>query len=124
MFKKVVLSCLAAILLAVSFSGTVLAAEGDHPELVKARGEVIAVDPVAGKLRIEKNNGTVLTFFTNEETTFRGFENLAEMQEGWKAGVAAREDEDGKLWAVLIIAGDTSDVLKVRGRVTDVNTSA
>ncbi len=124
MFKKVLLPLIAAILLAVTFSGTALAAEGDHPELLKARGEVIAVDPAAGKFQIEKGDGTVLTLFVNEETTFRGLESLDEMQVGWKAGVAAREDEDRKLWAVLVIAGDTSDVNQVRGKVIDVNTSA
>ena len=124
MFKKVVLPLIAAILLAVSFSGTALAAEGDHPELVKARGEVIAVDPSAGKFRIEKSDGTILTFFVNEDTNFRGLESLDEMQVGWKAGVAAREDEAGKLWAVLVIAGDKTDILQARGKVVDVNISA
>ena len=124
MFKKVVLPLIAAILLAVTFSGTALAAEGDHPELLKVRGEVIAVDPAAGKFRMEKSDGTILTFFVNEDTTFRGLENLAEMQVGWKAGVAAREDEDGKLWAAWVIAGDTSDIQHTRGKVIDVNISA
>ena len=124
MFKKVVLPVIAAILLAVTFSGTALAAEGDHPDLLKTRGEVIAVDPAAGKFRIETSDGTVLTFFVNDETNFRGLESLDEMEVGWKAGVAAREDEHGKLWAVLVIAGDTSDFQHVRGKVIDVNTSA
>lgn len=124
MFKKVVLPLIASILLAVTFSGTVLAAEGEHPELVKARGEVITVNPAAGQFRIEKSDGTVLTLFVNEDTTFRGLESLEDMQVGWKAGVAAREGEDGKLWAVLVIAGDTSDFSQVRGKVIDVNTSA
>ncbi len=124
MFKKVVYSLMTAALLVVSFSGTVFAAEGDHPELVKARGEVIAVDPAAGKFRLEKSDGTVLTVFVTEKTTFRGLESLEEMQVGWHAGIAAREDSNGKLWAVAVIAGETSDVLKVHGKVTDVNTSA
>ena len=124
MFKKIVVPLIAAILLAVTLSGTALAAEGDHPELLKARGEVIAVDPAAGKFRIEKSDGSVLTFFVNEDTNFRGLEGLPEMQVGWKAGVAAREDGDGKLWAVWVIAGDPSHFNQVRGRVIDVNSSA
>lgn len=123
MFKKMILSLIAAVLLAGSFSGAALAAEGDRPELVKARGEVVAVDPDAGKFRIETNDDEVITFFVNERTTFRGLEGLADLQVGWRAGVAARE-EDGKLWAVLVIAGEKVDLLKVRGQVTDVNTSA
>jgi hypothetical protein len=124
MFKKVVIPLITAILIAVTFSGTALAAEGDHPDLLKARGEVIAVDPAAGKFRIEKNDGTVVTYFVNEDTVFRGLESLSEMQVGWKAGVAAQEGEDGKLWAVVVIAGDTSDLLQARGKVIDVNLSA
>ena len=124
MFKKVVIPLIAAILIAVTFSGTALAAEGDHPDLLKARGEVIAVDPAAGKFRIEKNDGTVVTYFVNEDTAFRGLESLSEMQVGWKAGVAAQEGDDGKLWAVVVIAGDTSDLLQARGKVIDVNLSA
>lgn len=124
MFKKIVLSFLAAVLLTVSFSGTAFAAEGEPPELVKARGEVIAVDPAAGKFRVEKPDGSVLTFFVTEETVFRGLESLEELQVGWKAGVAAREDGDGKLWAVQVIAGDGLDLLQARGQVTDINTAA
>lgn len=124
MFRKIVLPLMAAILLAVTFSGTALAAEGDQPELLKARGEVIAVDPGAGKFRIEQGDGTVLTFFVDDDTTYRGLEGLEEMEVGWKAGVAAREGEDGKLWVVFVIAGDTSANEQVRGKVTDVNTTA
>jgi len=124
MLKKVVISLLASILIAVTFSGTALAAEGDHPELLKARGEVIAVDPAAGKFRIEKNDGSVVTYFVDDDTTFRGLESLEGMQVGWKAGVASREGEGGKLWAVLVIAGDASDIQHARGKVIDVNLSA
>ncbi|MCJ7715022.1 MAG: DUF5666 domain-containing protein [Anaerolineales bacterium] len=124
MYKKIVLSLSAALLIAASFSGIAFAAEDDPAGPVKARGEVIAVDPAAGKFRIEKSDGTVLTFFVNDQTHYRGLENLDELQIGWKAGVAAREDQDGKLWAVLVIAGDTSDFIQVRGKITDVNTSA
>ncbi|RLD01626.1 MAG: hypothetical protein DRI46_03155 [Chloroflexi bacterium] len=123
MFKKVVLPLIAAVILAVSLSGTALAAEGDEPGRIKARGEVIAVDPVAGKFRVENKEGEVFTFFVNENTSFRGLDSLTEMQVGWKAGVAARE-VGGKFWAVLVIAGEPLDLHQVRGRVVGVNTSA
>jgi len=123
MFKKVLLPLIAAVMLAVSFSGTALAAEGDRPELIKARGEVIAVDPVAGKFRVENSEGDVFTFFVNEDTSFRGLDSLTEMQVGWKAGVAARE-EGGQFWAVLVIAGEPLDLHQTRGKVVEVNTSA
>jgi hypothetical protein len=123
MFKKIFLPLIAAALLAVSFTGTVLAAE-ETPEGVRVRGEVIAVDAVAGKFRIEKNDGTVLTFFVNENTHFRGkAQSLEDLEVGWKVGVGAREDDD-KLWAILVISGDPEDFIKARGRVTDVNKSA
>jgi len=123
MFKKVFLPLMAAVLLAVTFSGTALAADGEELDLIKARGEVVAVDPAAGKFRIEKNDGEVVTFFVNEDTNFRGLESLAEMQVGWKAGAAARQ-EDGTNWAVVVIAGEKLDLNKTRGVVLDVNTSA
>ena len=124
MLKKIVLSFMAALLIAVSFSSIVFAAEDDPNGSVKARGEVIVVDLKAGNFQIENNDGTTLTFFVSEETRFRGFESLDELQVGWKTGVTAREDQDGKLWAVVVIAGDRADLIKVRGKITDVNTSA
>ncbi len=72
MLKKIVLSLMAALLIAVSFSGIVFAAEDDPNGSVKARGEVIVVDLKAGNFQIEKNDGTTLTFFVSEETRFRG----------------------------------------------------
>jgi hypothetical protein len=123
MFKKAFFVLMAAVMLTVSFSGTAFAAETDPVDLIKARGEVIAVDPGAGKFRIENSDGEVITFFVNENTRYRGLESLAEMQVGWKAGVAARE-EGGKLWAVLVIAGEQIDFQRARGKVIDVNTSA
>lgn len=123
MLKKILLPLMAAIMLAVSFSGTALAAEADRPELIKVRGEVVAVDPESGKFRIENPEGEVYTFFVDEETAFRGLESLREMQVGWRAGVAAR-DENGRLVAVLVIAGEKLEFLRARGRVTEVNTSA
>ena len=113
MFKKVFLPLMAAIVLAVSVSGTALAAEVDEREMIRTRGEVVAVDPIAGKFRLENPDGDVVTFFVNEDTTFRGLESLAEMQVGWKAGVAARE-VDGKYWAVLVVAGEGMNLSRAR----------
>ncbi len=124
MFRKILLPLLAAVLITLSVSGTALAAEGDGLDLVRARGEVIVVDPPSGMFQIEKEDGTVLTFFVNEKTAFRGLDSLDEMQVGWKAGVVAREDDEGQLWAVLVLAGDPADLLKARGKVIDVNTAA
>jgi len=125
MFKKIVLPIIAAIMLTVSFSGTALAAEDDHPEGIRVRGEVIAIDTSAGKFQIEKPDGSELTFFVNGQTRFQGeAQSLEELEVGWKVGVGAREDEGGKLWAVLVLSGDPEDFFQTRGLVTDVNTSA
>ena len=124
MFKKIILPVLAAALLAVVFSGTALAAE-DQPEGIRVRGEVSAVDSGLGKFRIETSEGSILTFFTDQETHFRGeAQDLDELEIGWKVGVGARESEDGKLWAVLVISGDPDDYFKTRGLVSDVNLAA
>lgn len=125
MFKKIVLPIIAAAMLTVSFSGTALAAETDQPEGIRVRGEVIAVDTSAGNFRIEKTDGSELMFFVNEQTRFRGeAQSFEELEVGWKVGVGARADEDGKLWAVLVLSGDPEDYFQTRGLVTDVNTSA
>jgi hypothetical protein len=125
MLKKVLLPLLAAVLVAVSFSGTAHAAEEDPPGAVHTRGEVIAVDTAVGKFRIENRDGEVWTFFVNENTHFRGkAQNLEGLQVGWKVGVRAREDDNEKLLAVLVISGDPEDIIRFRGLVTDVNTAA
>jgi len=129
MFKKIVLSLMAALLITVSISGAAFAAEEDPQGFVKARGEVIDVNLSAGKFKLEKSDGTVMTFFVDENTRFRGrVESLEDLQVGWKAGVAARESngegEGGKLLAVLVIAGDPADYIQVRGEITRVDPGA
>ena len=125
MLKKVLLPLIAAVLIAVSFSGTVYAAEKDPQEVVHVRGEVIGVEKGAGTFLVKTHDGEERTFFVNENTHFRGkAQSLDELEVGWKVGVRAREDEDGKLQAVLVISGDPEDFIRFRGLVTDVNTSA
>ncbi len=124
MFKKIVLSLMAAMLITVAISGTVFAAEEDPGGYVKARGEVIDVNLSAGKFQLEKSDGTIMTFFVDENTRFRGrVESLEDLQVGWKAGVAAHEGngEGGKLIAALVIAGDPADLIRVRGEITRVD---
>ena len=125
MLKKALLALFTAALIAVSFTGAVYAADEEPAGAVQARGEVIAVDPGAGKFRIEDRDGQEWTFFVDENTHFRGKAiSLDELQVGWKVGVRAREVENGKLQAVLVISGDPEDFIQFRGLVTDVNTAA
>ena len=125
MIKKVILPLLAAVLITVSFNGKAFAAEDDQPEIINAKGEVIEVDHAAGKFRLKTREGELLSLFTDENTHYRGkVENLDDLQVGWKAGVRARVDENGKNWAVLVIAGDGSEIIKARGEVTQVDPTA
>lgn len=122
MFKRILLSVLAALVIAVSVSGTAFAEEENPPGLVKARGEVISVNTAARKFRLETQDGTVMTFFVDESTRFRGeLESLEDLQVGWRAGVSAREGEGSNLLAVLVIAGAPPELVKVRGEVTEVD---
>ncbi len=129
MFKKIVLSLMAALLITVAISGTAFASEEDPGGFVRARGEVIDINLAAGKFQLEKSDGTVMTFFVDENTRFRGrVESLEDLQVGWKAGVAAHEGngegEGGKLLAVLVIAGDPAELIRVRGEITRVDPGA
>ncbi|NOQ39266.1 MAG: hypothetical protein GQ562_03035, partial [Anaerolineales bacterium] len=110
-------------------SGAAFAAEEDPQGFVKARGEVIDVNLSAGKFKLEKSDGTIMTFFVDENTRFRGrVESLEDLQVGWKAGVAAHEGngegEGGKLLAVLVIAGDPAEYIQARGEITGVDPGA
>jgi hypothetical protein len=92
---------------------------------IRARGEVTAVDPGAGKFRIQEPDGKALTFFVDEKTRYGGqLEDLSDMQVGWKAAVAARETEEGKTVATLVIAGERPELNKMRGKVTSVDSQA
>jgi hypothetical protein len=126
MFKKFVLSLMAALLITVSITSAAFAAEQDPPGIVKMRGEVINVNLAAGKFQLEKPDGEIMTFFVDENTRFRGrVENLDDLQVGWTVGVAAHEGkgdgEGGELLAVLVIAIDPSELIKVRGEITRVD---
>lgn len=93
---------------------------------IRVRGEVTAVDPAAGKFRIMKRDGRELTFFVDEDTRYGGqLEELSGLQVGWKAGVAARQEDDGgKRIATLVIAGERPQRFKARGTVTAVDSQA
>ncbi len=92
---------------------------------VRARGEVTAVDADAGKFRIQTSRGEELTFFVDRDTRFGGqLEGVDDMQVGWKAAVAGSENEDGKLLAAVVIAGDRPDLARFTGQVTAVDAAA
>ncbi len=76
---------------------------------VRKRGEITSVDVDAGTFSLQTPNGEELTFTVGENTIYKGqLESLDEMQVGWEAGVAAKEQEDGTLLVALVIAGNRS----------------
>ena len=83
----------------------VLVIAGTRPEVIRAQGTVSAVAVGAGKFKLTKPDGTVLTIFVDENTRFRGqAANLSEMENGWRAGVVV-EQADGKLLARVVLSG-------------------
>jgi hypothetical protein len=94
---------------------------GRAPDLVKVRGEVTAVDTVNMKFEILTADGERMRIFVDENTRYQGqLSSLDEMQVGWQAGVAARDD-DGQLTAVLVIAGIRPEQIRVQGLVVGVD---
>lgn len=121
MLKKIAFSLMAALLAAGSLAGAAFAAEDDPGEFLRTRGEITQVDAEAGKFRLTDPQGSVQTFFVDETTRYHGeLESLEEMQVGWKAAVAA-EEQDGKLWARVVIAGQLEQLLRFRGEITEVD---
>jgi hypothetical protein len=122
MFKKIVLSLVAAILIAVSFSGPALAAEGDDDGLLRARGKVTDVNTSAGKFSIQTPEGDQLRLFVDEKTRYAGqIGSLEDLEVGMGAGVAYKEHSEGKLVVVGLVAGHAPDLNKIRGEVTAVD---
>ncbi len=120
MFKKVLFPVLTALLIALSFSGTALAQEGDG--LLKARGKVIDINTSAGKFSIQTPSGEELRFFVDENTRYAGqIGGLEDLEVGMGAGVAYSQQGEGKLTAVALVAGDGSNLVKVKGEVTAVD---
>jgi hypothetical protein len=98
---------------------------GRAPDLIKVKGEVTAIDAGLGKFEVVTAEGTAMRFFVDENTRYQGqLSSLEELRVGWRAGVAAKEGEDGKLTAVLIIAGIRPEVVRVQGVIADVNPAA
>jgi ribosomal protein S8E len=64
----------------------------------------------------------------HEKTRYGGqLENLESMEIGWQAGVAALEDQEGRLNAAVVIAGERQerpDLERFRGTVTAVDAAA
>ena len=79
----------------------------DRPEIIKAQGTLKTVSPGAGKFQLEKSDGTVLTIYVNEKTTYRGQVNsFDDLKKGMRAGFGGYMDDDGKIIARVVVAGN------------------
>jgi hypothetical protein len=107
----------------------VLVIAGTRPEVVRAQGLIVGVDPSAEKFRLEKPDGSVLTFFVDEDTTYKGqIGGIGDLEEGMRAGVGGYENEDGQWIARVVLAGNPPDerpeLIKAQGRIKTVSPGA
>ena len=98
---------------------------GDAPDLVKAKGAVTSVTLSGEKFEIETSDGRTIQYFVDEKTRYQGqLSSLEELKVGWQAAVAAKEGEDGKLTAVLVIAGTRPEQIRAKGIIVGVDANA
>ena len=127
MLKRISLPILMALLFTLVFSSTALAADGPPTERVRVRGEIVSVHAGAGTFQLKTGEGKTLTFFVSDNTRYLGkAQSLAELQAGWKAGVAGRK-EGGRYLAAAVFAvelKDRPDLSRHQGEVTAVDAGA
>jgi hypothetical protein len=98
---------------------------GDAPELLKVRGEVTSVDVGAGTFSIETEDGRSLRFYVDDKTRYQDqLTSLEDLQVGWKAGVAAKETDNGQFLAVMVIAGTRPEQIRAQGIIVGVDPAA
>lgn len=108
----------------------------ERPEgRMRAAGEITGVVPGQGTFTILTRKGDEIEFQTNENTKFRSpngsVEDIHDLKKGMKAFVAAAEQDDGTLIALMVAAGNMKDRpnrpeldVKVGGEVTAVGASS
>ena len=85
--------------------------------------------PDSGKFRLEKADGRILTFFVNENTTYKGqVEGFRDLEEGMRAGVGGFEDQEGNLIARVVVAGtpqnERPEIVRAQGTIKTVSPGA
>ena len=108
----------------------------ERPEgRMRAAGEITGVVPGQDTFTILTRKGDEIEFQTNENTKFRSpngsVEDIHDLKKGMKAFVAAAEQDDGTLIALMVAAGNMKDRpnrpeldVKVGGEVTAVGASS
>ncbi|NIS79101.1 MAG: hypothetical protein GTO14_02500 [Anaerolineales bacterium] len=96
-------------------------------EVVRAVGEITEVNSTGGSFSLEKQDGQVLVFETDEHTRFRSrdgsIQGVKDLEPGMVAAVVAVEQEDGSLLALLVAAAHKEDLPKLKrfkGEITNV----
>lgn len=92
---------------------------------LRVRGEVLVVDLDQETFSLQKMDGEELVFQVDANTRFLGQASaLADLETGWRVGVAGEEQQDGVLLARRVAAADPQDLpdfeIKTGGRVTAV----
>lgn len=99
----------------------------DHSQWfgVRARGDVTAVDHAASTFALRIATGEDMTFNVVERTRFIGqAASLEDLQVGWVAGVAAKEQDDGTLLTSVLMAAEQPRRVRHAGIVTGVVTKS
>jgi len=107
----------------------VLVIAGIRPETIRAEGIIVGVDAAAGKFRLEKGDGTILIFFVNENTSYKGqVEGIRDLEKGMRAGVGGYEDQEGNLIARAVVAGypqnERPELIRAQGTIKTVSPGA
>lgn len=99
---------------------------GDR-EVIRVTGEIAAVNSANVSFTLEKRDGEVFSFQTNERTKFRSrdgsVKGVEELESGMIAAVVAVEQEGGALLALLVTAAHKEELPKLtryKGEITDV----
>ncbi len=85
----------------------------ERPQVRRFTGEIAQVNPGRDTFSLKTREGATLTFKVGERTRYRSrdgsIQGLQDLQPGMVALVAAVEDEDGQLVALLVAAGKPED---------------
>ena len=111
---------------AIARVGVALPDDFDPSQWRQLRGEVAAVDVVAGTFSLLKNDGETLSLLVDEGTRFAGgLSGLEGLEVGTVVGVAAHVGEDGQLTARLVALSPAAKQTRPRrGTVAAVNPAA
>ena len=103
----------------------------DRPALSRFAGEITGVVPGRGTFTLRTQEGSEITFGTDERTRFRSrdgsIQGIHDLRQGMVALVGAAEGDAGMLLALFVAAGEREDIpgghdvdVRAGGRITSV----